>query len=352
MRNQGIYYFNSHNEHETYINGEDYKDPYVCYDQKHIHYNKIIDYSKEYFTIEALESGTMKAYINWYAAIGNGNIYYSFDKSTWTSIFKHNANDQYYQYYTNINVVKNQKIYFKGDYTPHNNYNLGGLKISNDFKFNVSGNILSLVYLDNFQNQEYLIQQSNLITSSSNSKWNYCDSEYNGVRYYRNMGEQYMNIFAAMFKDNTNLISAGNLVFSMKQVCDSAFSSMFYGCTSLVDFPQFVDGMVCWRNPFHSMFYGCTSLKKVEKFSPIFARRISNNGSNYYCSNMFSGCTSLNYVKCLMTNPYESGTSEPFNMNDWLSGVSQTGTFVKRRNIYWPTGVNGIPSGWTIKNVF
>lgn len=96
MRNQGIYYFNSHNEHETYINSEDYKDPYVCYDQEHIHYNKIIDYSKEYFTIESLENGTIKAYINWYSYTGDGNIYYSFDKSTWTSIFVHNENGQYY----------------------------------------------------------------------------------------------------------------------------------------------------------------------------------------------------------------------------------------------------------------
>lgn len=347
MRNQGIYYFNSHNEHETYINSEDYKEPYVCYDQEHIHYNNI-DYSKEYFTIEALENGTMKAYINWYSSRGNGNIYYSFNKSTWTSIFEHNEN---YQYYTNINVIKNQKIYFKGDYLPNGNYNCGGLKISNNFKFNVSGNILSLVYLDNFQNQEYLIQQSNLITSSSNSNWNYCNWEYNGVRYYGNRGEQYMNIFGSMFKDNTNLISAGNLVFSMKQVCDSAFTSMFYGCTSLVDFPQFADDMICWKNPFTDMFNGCTSLKKVEKFSPIFAYRISNNGSNYYCTRMFYGCTSLNYIKCLMNNPYESGTSELFNMDSWLYGVSQTGTFVKKYGIYWPTGINGIPSGWTIKNV-
>lgn len=348
MRNQGIYYFNSHNEHETYINSEDYKDPYVCYDQKHIHYNKTIDYSKEYFTIEALEEGTIKAYINYYV-LGQGNIYYSYNKTNWYSIFEHDENGQLY---TNINVIKNQKVYFKGDYLPARNYNLGGLKFSSNVKFNVSGNILSLVYLDNFQNQKYLIQQSNLITSSSNSLWNYCNWEYNGVRCYRNMGDQYSGIFGGMFKDNTNLISAGNLVFSMKHVCET-FSYMFYGCTSLVDFPQFIDGIVCWGDPFSNMFYGCTSLKKVEKFSPIFASHIRGaNGSNSYCYRMFYGCSSLNYVKCLMTNPYESGTSEPFSMGSWLSGVSQTGTFVKRRNIYWSTGVSGIPSGWTVKNVF
>ena len=350
MRNQGIYYFNSHNEHETYINSEDYNEPYVCYDQEHIHYNKTIDYySKEYFTIEALENGTMKAYINWYSLRGNGNIYYSYNKTDWYTVFEHDEN---YQCYTNINVIKNQKIYFKGDYLPQYNYNLGGLKFSIDFKFNVSGNILSLVYLDNFQNQEYLIQQSNLITSSSNSTWNYCNWEYNGVRCYHNAGEQYTNIFGEMFKDNTNLISAGNLVFSMKQVCSGAFSSMFYGCTSLVDFPQFVDGIVCWGDPFSNMFYGCTSLKKVENFSPIFTRHIvGKNGSNSYCYRMFYGCSSLNYVKCLMTNPYESGTSEPFSMGSWLSGVSQTGTFVKKYGIYWPNNINGIPSSWSVKNV-
>lgn len=59
---------------------------------------------------------------------------------------------------------------------------------------------------------------------------------------------------------------------------------------------------------------------------------------------MFSGCTSLTYVKCLATN-----ISASQSHYRWMRGVAATGTFVKNANMTsWTTGVNGIPSGWTV----
>lgn len=59
---------------------------------------------------------------------------------------------------------------------------------------------------------------------------------------------------------------------------------------------------------------------------------------------MFSGCTNLNYVKCLATDiSAESCTTY------WLSGVPEDGTFVKAEDFDgWTLSDSGIPQGWTV----
>lgn len=38
-------------------------------------------------------------------------------------------------------------------------------------------------------------------------------------------------------------------------------------------------------------------------------------------------------------------------LNNWVNGVSSTGTFVKNAAMTsLPTGASGIPSGWTVQN--
>ena len=87
------------------------------------------------------------------------------------------------------------------------------------------------------------------------------------------------------------------------------------------------------------MFDGCTSLTNA----PLLPATTLTE----YCYNyMFKGCTSLSYIKCLATDI--SATNCTAN---WVNSVSATGTFVKDPNMTgWTTGVNGIPSGWTVKN--
>ena len=66
-----------------------------------------------------------------------------------------------------------------------------------------------------------------------------------------------------------------------------------------------------------------------------------------YCySEMFSGCTSLNYIKCLATDipAYEENCTY-----QWLNRVAEEGTFVKAQGFNgWPRNENGIPEGWNI----
>ena len=86
------------------------------------------------------------------------------------------------------------------------------------------------------------------------------------------------------------------------------------------------------------MFIGCTSLEKAPE---LLAGTLKSSAY----SGMFSGCTSLNYVKCMI---YQYPQSDTSMFTNWMSGVSATGTFVKRAGVSWPTGNKGIPSGWTV----
>lgn len=60
---------------------------------------------------------------------------------------------------------------------------------------------------------------------------------------------------------------------------------------------------------------------------------------------MFYQCSNLNYVKAMFTTT----PSDSYTLG-WLKQVSATGTFVKNSAAQWDvTGINGIPSGWTIQ---
>lgn len=120
--------------------------------------------------------------------------------------------------------------------------------------------------------------------------------------------------FAYVFRDCTGMTTAENLIMPL-DIADSCYEGMFKGCTSLQKTPNL-------RAP------------------------IELNGRCYY--GMFSGCTNLSYVKCLATS---RGTNT--STNNWLAGVSSTGTFVKSadmREAAWTSGSWGIPYNWTVIN--
>jgi len=91
----------------------------------------------------------------------------------------------------------------------------------------------------------------------------------------------------------------------------------------------------CYSN----MFSGCTSLTTAPELPAKTLR-------NYCYNGMFNGCTVLNNITCLATD---------ISANDcisyWVMGVSQTGTFTKKAGITYPSGVSGIPTGWTVVEV-
>ena len=63
-------------------------------------------------------------------------------------------------------------------------------------------------------------------------------------------------------------------------------------------------------------------------------------------ANMFNSCSSLNNITMLATD-----ISATNCLNNWVKGVSATGTFTKAASMTTlPAGDSGIPSGWTVVN--
>ena len=219
-------------------------------------------YSTQYFTLEALENGTME--------IAMPNSFSSFK-------YAHNDGDWIQSNNAislNVNTNDTVKIACVTD-----SYNS---PFNCTCKFNVHGNVMSLLYGDDF------IGQTNL--------------------------EGKNNCFDSLFMNNTNLLSAENLVLPATTLANYCYSHMFLGCTSLTTAPE------------------------------LPATTLADQCYNY----MFNGCSKLNYIKALFTTYPNIGLST----NNWVSGVASNGTFVKNANATWDvTGDNGIPNGWTVETV-
>jgi hypothetical protein len=87
------------------------------------------------------------------------------------------------------------------------------------------------------------------------------------------------------------------------------------------------------------MFWGCTTLTTAPELPA------TTLAEGCY-SNMFSGCSKLNYIKCLATDISATDCTK-----DWVDGVASEGTFIKHPDMNnWTTGVSGIPTGWTVED--
>ena len=145
-----------------------------------------------------------------------------------------------------------------------------------------------------------------------------------------------LGCYYSMFEGCTSLVTASELpATTLAQYC---YYSMFIGCTSLVTASE-LPATTLANGCYQSMFNGCTSL--------VTAPELPATTLAQYCYySMFYGCTSLNYIKCLATNISASNC-----LYQWVRDITSSGTFVKAAGVTWPTGINGIPSGWVVQEV-
>lgn len=197
----------------------------------------------------------------------------------------------------------------------------------------IEGNVMSLIYGDNFIGQTSIPNNYNL---------------------------------RKLFSGATNITSAENMVIPATSLKTQCYSQMFQGCTSLTATPITIgSSAMTWSGNYcmSNMFSNCTSLVHVSSTllpalnlgtqcywymfekssgmteSPIL--KATSLASQCY-QGMFNGCSSLNTITCLATNP-SSYT------NYWVEGVQTTsGTFYKNPSATWSTGTNGIPTNWTV----
>ena len=117
------------------------------------------------------------------------------------------------------------------------------------------------------------------------------------------------NVFARLFYNCKNVISVSNLILPATTLANNCYDSMFYGCTNLTTAPALP----------------ATTLK------------------DYCYYQMFYNCSKLNSITC-----YATTNIRPFILENWVYGVSGTGTFTRSSSSSWSTGVSGIPTGWSI----
>ena len=142
--------------------------------------------------------------------------------------------------------------------------------------------------------------------------------------------------YNGMFFGCTSLTKAPELPATT--LAGSCYSSMFNGCTSLTKAPE-LPATTLAQQCYYQMFNGCTSLTKA----PVLP---ATTLAQYCYLNMFNGCSNLNEVRCKMPSSYSSSQISSSYTFNWLLDVSSTGTFYTNGDADWPSGSNGIPTGW------
>lgn len=294
-----------------------------------------------YLTIVALEDGlTAKLTINAceYCVNGDGN---------WKTLAAA----------TNTEAIsKGQTLSFRGNLTPAYPNGIGKFTISKSC--NLEGNCMSMLFGDNAANNRSL----------RGKDYAFYELFYNCTT-IKSISSEFLpatiivsNCYTSMFYDCTSLTTAPELpATTLSSYC---YYGMFSGCTRLTQAPELPATTLtngCYANMFHScsslttaptlpattlanycyanMFRDCTSL--------IQAPELPATTLAYGCYDyMFQNCSKLNYIKAMFTT-----TPSTTYTRDWVSGVASTGKFIKNKNATWNvTGVNGIPSGWSIQS--
>ena len=323
-------------------------------------------YETQYLTFRAREDGTFK--------FSKGGLSYSLDNGeTWTTLAK-NTNSP--------TVQSGNTIMWKGTFST----STGVGTFSSTGAFDAEGNIMSLLFGDNFIGQTslsgydyafyglfsgctHLISAENLVLPATTLA-PYC----------------YMN----MFDSCTSLTTAPELPATT--LADSCYNGMFWNCTSLTTAPS-LPATTLANKCYEWMFNGCTSLTAAPSLpattladgcygvmfvgcrSLTTAPQLPATTLAYYCYEemfsgceslttapellattlaegcyfmMFGGCSNLNYVTCLATD-----ISAPDCTSDWLDGVSSNGTFVKAAGMNdWTSGSSGVPENWAVVDYF
>ena len=249
-----LHLFKTKTEHDSFYNGNKYKEPWLAYtrDNTLVTGNKSYEYYRnEYLTLSALEDGeitiTVPSNVNATYATSLG---YSKDKSNWipTTI------DDTDQTIT-IQVSSGEDVYLKGKAKQW--FGLDGevgMNIAVSANFNVSGNIMSLLYDNDFKDKTTFPDESAFT-------------------------------FAFLFAGNIYLKNAENLILPATTLVPYCYGVMFYNCSSLTAAPALPATKLDY-SCYEGMFYDCSALTTAP------ALPATTFAPSCY-SSMFRGCTAL-----------------------------------------------------------
>lgn len=327
-------------------------------------------------------------------------VEYSTDEQNWATLGRTSRTPLTY------NIPAGGRVYLRANANAWGNtsqYN----KITASGNYAVGGNIMSLLYKDNFAQQTTLSTEYTFNSLFTNSRLVKADNLLMPATTLAN------GCYIQMFGQCTSLTSAPALPATTLAV--RCYSEMFYSCTALTAAPALPATTLaayCYNRMFHNctslatapalpattlanscyyqLFLGCTSLTAAPALpattladscyyrmfkdctSLTTAPALPATTLAVSCYNqMFNSCTSLTTapelpVTTLASQCYMYMFSNCSNLNsinvsatswdtsyttDWVLGVSATGTFTKPSDTTIPEGTSGIPSGWTVINV-
>ena len=304
--------------------------------------NKEIDYASQPFTLVALEDGTMNIAMHY----GATSMHYALNDGDWVEMTKA----------VSLTMNGNDKVKIKAIGTSF--YSECSSIFSSSMPFNAEGNIMSLLYGDDFQDKTSLegmdeecfmslfmetniVSAKNLILPATTLTVDCYGSMFEGCVILVEAPQLPATTLAeycynGMFYGCTSLTTAPELLATT--LAQSCYYYMFRDCTSLVEAPQ-LPATTLANKCYYLMFYGCTNLTTAPELpATILAEQC------YY--SMFNGCSSLNKITMLATdiNAYQC-------LVRWVEGVASNGTFVKNAAMTsLSSGRNGIPEGWTVQN--
>ena len=317
-------------------------------------YPDTVSYENQYFYIVTYKKTSGQFLIN-LKYEDTFDVYYSInDTNHWTLLTSTSLTSERFN--------DNTKIFFKttidignwGDEEVLNFHENGWIK-------EIGGNIMSLVYGDDFKNKtsvdlnysylfysmfdscERLKSAKHLILPIEHApEYCYWDMFYNCsslIYAPEEISAKTLEAWACndMFGDCSSLIYAPEIL--AVRASDDAMCSMFYDCTSLKHVPD-LHIMFCGDDACQQMFYNCISLERAPKI-PILTL------VSCCCDDMFEYCENLKYIDAAFMSAPSSSTN-----SSWVEGVAATGTFVKNVNADWNEesvrGDNGVPPGWTV----
>ena len=316
-------------------------------------YSPKVNFKEKYLTFEFIQ-GSGEIGILCYDDGYEQTFEYRKNGGNWTEIMSSTEGDE------SVSVELGDIVEFRADFP--NGFIEDGYPstffVSGSAKCNVYGNILSLLYYDDFVGRELpevsnvfselfsgcsaiidaskLILPNNVYSFCYYHMFSHCSSLTIGPELPAVYLKQYCYYF--MFSYCTSLTTVPELPATTLDV--GCYGNMFQNCTSLTIAQSILPATTLASNCYFSMFMNCTSLTTAPELPATILI-----GGCY--SNMFYGCSSLNYIKCLAVDLSVSSCT-----NNWVNGVAATGTFVQDAGTEWTTGNNGIPTGWTINREY
>ena len=347
------------------------------------------DYSKEYLTIKSRYYGETLTirFIKNNTNISR-SIQYSKDKINWTTISFNTSDNP-----TKIELNPLENIYLKGTNSSYaeasdSGLNYCNIRVSGNGFVDIYGNIMSLIYGDNFYGKTVLTSDNtfrNLFVDSLSGGSRIADAQ-NLILPATTLTK---GCYEYMFNNCTMLLTPPKIL-PATTLADSCYKGMFYNCESLVTAPVLPATTLAYRcysdmfreceklpdapvlhattlaeGCYYGMFRDCSKITVAPVLPATILAYDCYSQMFYGCNNlttapdlpattlkngcykeMFRNCTKINYIKCLATD-----IREPNSLTYWVNGVSSTGTFVKNPNMSnWTTGTSGIPLGWTVQD--